>query len=424
MKRLYILFVLFAPLFLCAQNVPVIETEIDTYTNFELTDAQLAADETLAKTYEKYSNKDYQLDTTAITPQEWIGINKALKTLNLETLWQYMDGPTIWASQEFGCSWYCGAGHYQTVSSSLPSTAKNNYSAESIFDDDVRTAWVEGAKGYGIGEYVSVHFPANFAAATDGYIVNGYNKNERTWRNNSRVKTMNLYIDDKFVATLNLKDTRQLQHFTLPDTIPNMRDTTAFSTFKSENGELKVSTLKFLITDVYKGDKYDDTAISELYFDGIGVHCIAEGAAVMMSDKSTKRIERVKVGDTVLGYDEDGTFAAKKVTAVHTVMHRTMYKIRLKDGKTIVVTDDHPFLSNSGWKSLNPLKTKGYPRYLNKQVSKLEEGNTIKVLLGDADSTSSEVIEIDEVNAKINTYTLELEDNSTFIANGILVGQE
>ena len=31
-------------------------------------------------------------------------------------------------------------------------------------------------------------------------------------------------------------------------------------------------TLKFEILDVYPGEKYDDTVISELYFDGIDVH--------------------------------------------------------------------------------------------------------------------------------------------------------
>jgi hypothetical protein len=31
-------------------------------------------------------------------------------------------------------------------------------------------------------------------------------------------------------------------------------------------------TLKFEILDVYPGDKYSDTVITELFFDGIDVH--------------------------------------------------------------------------------------------------------------------------------------------------------
>ena len=30
--------------------------------------------------------------------------------------------------------------------------------------------------------------------------------------------------------------------------------------------------MKFEIVDVFKGDKYDDTAVTDIYFDGIDVH--------------------------------------------------------------------------------------------------------------------------------------------------------
>jgi hypothetical protein len=36
--------------------------------------------------------------------------------------------------------------------------------------------------------------------------------------------------------------------------------------------KMPVWTMRFEIMDVYKGDKYDDTAITEIYFDGIDVH--------------------------------------------------------------------------------------------------------------------------------------------------------
>lgn len=151
---------------------------------------------------------------------------------------------------------------------------------------------------------------------------------------------------------------------------------------------------------------------------------IAEGAIVMMADHNTKRIERINVGDRVLAYNDSKEFVAKKVTKVHSVQHRQMHKLRLRDGKTIVVTDGHPFTSITGWTSLNPSKTNGYARYADQKIKELKEGNTIKVLLGTKDTTSSEVIEIVAINKKTNTYTLELEDASLFVVNGILVGQE
>lgn len=409
-----------------AQQVPIIETTISNeWGNYSLTDKQLAAQETLIALQEKYGVKGTSYIPNTISDEDRIEVERLNKIIypKEDEVSHLEEREYIWSTEQIGCSWYCGAYHFETSSSSLPNTAKNDYSVTSIADDDVRTAWVEGAKGYGIGEYVEVHFPMNYAQATDGYIVNGYNKNERTWRNNSRVKTMNLYIDDKFVAILNLKDTRDLQHFVLPDTIPNRKDTTAFRVRHLHEQDYKVSTLKFLITDVYRGDKYDDTAISELYFDGIGVHCIAEGAVVQMANKTTKSIQSIRVGDSVLAY-ENNSFAPAKVTAVHAVEHRTMYKIRLRDGKTIKVTDDHPFFTLEGWKSLNPSKTKAYARYKDLKVTALEESDTVKVLLGNDDTTSSEVIEIDEIRKKTYTYTLELETNAAFVANGILVGQE
>ena len=36
-------------------------------------------------------------------------------------------------------------------------------------------------------------------------------------------------------------------------------------------------TLRFEILEVYEGDKYDDTVISELFFDGIDVHWLSSG---------------------------------------------------------------------------------------------------------------------------------------------------
>ncbi|MBQ2239790.1 MAG: hypothetical protein II322_03130 [Alistipes sp.] len=36
--------------------------------------------------------------------------------------------------------------------------------------------------------------------------------------------------------------------------------------------ESPVWSIKFEILEVYPGDKYDDTVITEIYFDGIDVH--------------------------------------------------------------------------------------------------------------------------------------------------------
>ena len=47
--------------------------------------------------------------------------------------------------------------------------------------------------------------------------------------------------------------------------------------------------------DVYKGEKYEETAITEIYFDGIDVHCFAIGTQITMADYTTKSIEQIAI---------------------------------------------------------------------------------------------------------------------------------
>ncbi|MEL6812342.1 MAG: hypothetical protein AAFP76_13510 [Bacteroidota bacterium] len=164
-----------------------------------------------------------------------------------------------------GCSWYCG-GDVQSVraSSSLADTKKNSYAAINAHDFDFKTAWVEGVKGYGIGEYLEYRFNFDHMKDYGGtlginklIIANGYKKSKSTWENNARVKQMILYVDGKKVAMINLLDQFELQTVTIePIYFP----------------ENKVTTLKFEISDVYAGKKYEDTAMSLLMFEGLGVH--------------------------------------------------------------------------------------------------------------------------------------------------------
>ena len=165
------------------------------------------------------------------------------------------------------CSWYCGGGQDTNSASSYLKPFKGiNYSAKNIHDLSYKTAWIEGVPGYGIGEYVTYHFPPQNPRINEIIIVNGYVKSEQTWKDNSRVKKLKMYIDNKPFAILNLADTRQEQSFKFDPIGYGVRE---------DWNKLQAKpwwTIKFEILDVYKGDKYDDTAITEIYFDGIDVH--------------------------------------------------------------------------------------------------------------------------------------------------------
>ena len=86
---------------------------------------------------------------------------------------------------------------------------------------------------------------------TNILFVNGYAKNEKLWRENSRVKTLKMYVDNCPYARLHLEDSLNPQIFDL--------------------GALNVDTakeviFKFVIEDVYRGDRYEDTCLTGVDF--------------------------------------------------------------------------------------------------------------------------------------------------------------
>jgi len=68
-----------------------------------------------------------------------------------------------------------------------------------------------------------------------------------------------MYYKDEPYAILDLEDSRTLQCFDVGVLGPHDDAAPAW-------------TLRFELLEVYPGDKYADTVISELYFDGIDVH--------------------------------------------------------------------------------------------------------------------------------------------------------
>ena len=175
---------------------------------------------------------------------------------------------SMWDIEGGGCSWYCGAGDYTVNTSSfLKNQNKNSYGINNIHDFSYQTAWDEGAKGYGIGEFIEFTFVPKHPRVTVIKIANGYIKSKKSWRNNSRVKKLKMYVNDIAYGVINLKDVYSLQSIELKKPIGNSERKDFKKLKKMPNWKIRFEILK-----VYKGDKYDDTAISEIFFDGIDVH--------------------------------------------------------------------------------------------------------------------------------------------------------
>ncbi|WP_299444118.1 hypothetical protein [uncultured Aquimarina sp.] len=321
-----------------------------------------------------------------------------------------------WDIEGQGCSWYCGGGPAtQTASSTLDSQGAIDYKADNIHDLNYKNVWVEGVAGYGVGEYITYGFPQSSPRITEIIVVNGHVKSEKAWRNNSRVKKLKMYIKGQPYAILNLTDQRAAQHFKV-DTIGFLdRDIDYVAAKKLPQWEMK-----FEILEVYPGEKYEDTVISEIYFDGIDVHCFAKGTMITMADHTQKPIELLALGDKVLSYNQQ---TQQQLTAsikeLANPIHDNLITISLEDGTSITCTTDHPLMSvTRTWLSYDPQKTKA--DYTYNSVNKLQVG---AVLLGvDRALTITAITANDKTQP---TYTIvRLDKGNTFYANGILVGTE
>jgi len=75
-----------------------------------------------------------------------------------------------------------------------------------------------------------------------------------------------MYVNDELFALLNLSDQQAEQVFEVPLIGNNDREDLEALSKKPD------WTITFEISDFYKGSKWDDVVISEIYFDGVDVY--------------------------------------------------------------------------------------------------------------------------------------------------------
>ena len=109
--------------------------------------------------------------------------------------------------------------------------------------DTEHKPWVEGAKGYGINQFIKVKTNSQFSGLA---VVNGYVDFYRRdlYKKNSRVKTFRVKdLENKLEYDINLDDAVYVQCIKLKKPTKN---------------------IILYIKEVYKGDKWDDTCVSSL----------------------------------------------------------------------------------------------------------------------------------------------------------------
>jgi hypothetical protein len=149
-----------------------------------------------------------------------------------------------------------------------------------------------------------------------------------------------------------------------------------------------------------------------------GFCCFANGTNVA-TENGDVLIEEIKVGDLVWSYNfETQTKELKKVLQVVAPMHDDIVDVEFSNGRSNKNTFDHPYYTIEGsLSSYLPEKTK---EWFNGDVNQLSVGTTCL----DENNNGVEVTSITENLNNIQTYTLFVEDNKNFYANGILVYDE
>lgn len=129
------------------------------------------------------------------------------------------------------------------ASSTLPDQAGNSYTARNIMDGDASTAWCEGVKGDGIGEWIKIDF-GSMQELKGVELINGLAKSSNAFQANNRVKRMKLEFSNG--------QTMMVDNDFLSNGFPD--------------GAVHTSFVKLTIEAVEKGSKYHDTCMSEIRF--------------------------------------------------------------------------------------------------------------------------------------------------------------
>lgn len=126
--------------------------------------------------------------------------------------------------------------------------------------------------------------------------------------------------------------------------------------------------------------------------------CFLAGTPILMADGTTKPIEKLKVGDGVLAFDEK-TGQLKPDSVSEFFRHKADKYLIVN--KKLKVTENHPVYSEGKWV----------------EIGKLKVGDKLINFRGESLVINS----IKEVRRKVDTYNLEVNPYHTYIAGGIVV---
>ncbi len=147
-----------------------------------------------------------------------------------------------------------------------------------------------------------------------------------------------------------------------------------------------------------------------------GYSCFIAGTKITMSDGTFKNIEDVVVGDKVKGHKNDNEVIKLDPTLLAT---RKLYSFNNNDH--YFFTSEHPFMTEEGWKSIKPEKTK------ERDGVELYEQLKGELKIGDKLVTDKGLIEITNIESKkmnnpeMPLYNFNVSNDNSYIADGYVV---
>ncbi len=186
---------------------------------------------------------------------------------------------------------------------------------------------------------------------------------------------------------------------------------------KSDGSESIISTVEVLKESHEVFNLLNVESTHTFYVNGILVHnkefispcCFVAGTEIELANGDSKNIEDIIVGDEVIGWKDseriNGVVSELKPTYLG---NRSLYNI---NDLKITFTDEHPFLTKDGWKSIAPDEGTEYGLLVvGDEIN--HEGEWI---------TINEFKEIEGEDYNQPVYNFTVEDIHSYIADGVIV---
>jgi len=148
----------------------------------------------------------------------------------------------------------------------------------------------------------------------------------------------------------------------------------------------------------------------------MGGSCFIAGTKVTMADGTFKNIEDVKVGDKVKGHKEENTVIKLDPTLL---ADRKLYSFN--NNEHYFFTSEHPFMTEEGWKSIKPEKTK------ERDGVELYDQLKGELKVGDKLVTDNGPVEVKDIKSKemnnpeMPLYNFNVSNDNSYIADDYVV---